>query len=142
MVAVVGGGVLSGLVAWTDMQWADGYRQLAREIGAQYAGQRVWFVGHWGFQHYAIAGGLRPYVPRDHRLEPGDVMVIPLNVARQRVPDDVMERLSVVGWHRIAPTLPLRTMGSGGGFYSTGWGAAPWGWSHEPQDLVVVTRYE
>jgi hypothetical protein len=33
-------------------------------------------------------------------------------------------------------------MGGGGGFYSTGWGALPWGWSREPADVIVVTRYD
>jgi len=54
----------------------------------------------------------------------------------------VIDRVTVLERHEIVPTLPVRTMGGGGGFYSTGWGPLPWGWSREPADIIVVTRYE
>jgi hypothetical protein len=85
---------------------------------------------------------MTPYNPRDDRLEPGDLLIVPLNAARQEVPEPVARRITAVEQHIIAPALPLRTMGGGGGFYSTGWGAMPWGWSSEPADVVVVMRYE
>jgi hypothetical protein len=67
---------------------------------------------------------------------------VPLNVARQSIPDQVMDHLTVLERRSITPTLPIRTMTGGGGFYGTGWGYMPWGWSRAPADVVVVTRYE
>jgi hypothetical protein len=142
VVVIIVGAVVSLLVAWTDAEWARGYRRIAREIATVHAGERIWFVGHWGFQHYAIASGFTPYSPRDDRLSPGYLLLVPLTAARQDIPEAVMDRLTVLERRSIMPTLAIRTMGGGGGFYSTGWGQLPWGWSREPADVVVVTRYE
>lgn len=139
---LVAGAATSLLVARADAEWADGYRRVAREIVQAYPGRRLWFVGHWGFQHYATARGMTAYSPRDDRLEPGDFLVVPLAAARQDVPEPVARRLTMVERRTIIPALPLRTMGGGGGFYSTGWGPMPWGWSREPADVVMVMRYE
>ncbi len=136
------GAIVSLLVAWSDSEWAAGYRRIAAEIAARHPGERAWFVGHWGFQHYATAKGLVPYSPRDDEISPGNLLIVPLNAARQSVPDQVMDRVTVLERHAITPTLPVRTMGGGGGFYSTGWGRLPWGWSREPADVIVVTRYD
>jgi hypothetical protein len=144
--AVVGilvvGTVASLQLARADAEWADGYRRAAGAIAQTHPGQRLWFVGHWGFQHYATAAGMMAYSPRDHRLAPGDFLVVPLGVSRQDVPEAVARRLRLVARRTITPALPLRTMAGGGGFYSTGWGPMPWGWSREPADVVMVLRYE
>jgi hypothetical protein len=139
---LVVGTVVSLQVARADTEWADGYRRVAGEIARVHAGRRVWFVGHWGFQHYATAAGMTPYSPRDDRLAPGDVLIVPLIVARQDVPPAVERRLTAMEQHTITPALPLRTMTGGGGFYSTGWGPMPWGWSRDPADVVMVMRYD
>jgi len=139
---LVAGTVISLLLARAAAEWADGYRRVAAEIAPAHPEGRVWFVGHWGFQHYATAGGMIAYSPRDDRLAPGDFLVVPLAVARQDVPEAVARRLSLVERHTITPALPLRTMGGGGGFYSTGWGAMPWGWSRQPADMVMVMRHD
>jgi hypothetical protein len=136
------GAAASLAVARADAQWADGYRREAGAIAAAYPGRRLWFVGHWGLQHYATASGMTAYSARDHRLAPGDLLVVPLLAARQAIPEDVEARLEVIERRAIEPSLPIRTMGAGGGFYSTGWGPLPWGWSREPADVVVVARYE
>jgi hypothetical protein len=140
------GAIVSVLVAWSDAEWAAGYRRIATEIAAARSSERsretVWFVGHWGFQHYATAAGMVPYSPRDDRIGPGNLLIVPLNAARQSVPEAIIDRVTVLERHAIMPTLPVRTMGGGGGFYSTGWGPLPWGWSREPADVIVVTRYE
>jgi hypothetical protein len=135
-------GIVSLSLAWQDSEWADGYRRIARSIAAAHPNEKIWFVGHWGFQHYATASGLVPYSPRDDEITAGDLLVVPLNAARQSVPESVMEDLNVLERQAISPVLPVRTMTGGGGFYSTGWGPLPWGWSRDAADIVVVTRYE
>jgi len=141
-VTLILGAIVSLSLAWEDAEWAHGYRRIAREIAAANEGKRIWFVGHWGFQHYATASGLVPYSPRDDELDPGDLLVVPLNAARQSVPESVMDHVTVLERISVVPVLQVRTMGGDGGFYSTGWGPLPWGWSREPADVVVVTRYD
>src|SRR5262249_17886575 len=38
----------------------------------------VWYAGHWGFQYYCERAGLRPVVPGESVLQPGDVLVLPI----------------------------------------------------------------
>jgi hypothetical protein len=46
---------------------------------------KVWYVGHWGFQHYAQHVGMIPVVPGVSRLEPGDWIVVPADVDQQSI---------------------------------------------------------
>jgi hypothetical protein len=45
----------------------------------------VWYLGHWGFQFYAEAHGMRPVVPGESRLRRGDWLVAPEGVSTQSV---------------------------------------------------------
>jgi hypothetical protein len=47
--------------------------------------ERVWYLGHWGFQFYAESLGMEPVVPGSSRLEAGDWLVAPDGVSRQPV---------------------------------------------------------
>jgi hypothetical protein len=38
----------------------------------------VWFVGHWGFQHYCEREGMQPLVARQTTARAGDFLVIPV----------------------------------------------------------------
>jgi hypothetical protein len=38
----------------------------------------VWFVGHWGFQYYCEREGMKPLVPGQSVLLPGNVLVLPI----------------------------------------------------------------
>src|SRR5262245_9328989 len=38
----------------------------------------VWFVGHWGFQHYCERAGMQPLVPGETLVRAGDFVVIPV----------------------------------------------------------------
>ena len=42
------------------------------------AGSSVWYAGHWGFQYYCERAGMRPLVPGQSVLEPGDYLVVPI----------------------------------------------------------------
>jgi hypothetical protein len=41
-------------------------------------GATVWFVGHWGFQYYCERWGMKPVVPGQSVLMPGDMLVLPI----------------------------------------------------------------
>lgn len=77
-------GLLTGLVVAAIDAWdALAEREMPRQA-ARIAADRRWagtgyFVGHWGFQHYATEAGLRIVVPGVTRLEPGDWLLLPVN---------------------------------------------------------------
>ena len=45
---------------------------------------RIWFAGHWGWEFYAKQAGMKPIVPGRSQVRPGDIIVIPQQIARQR----------------------------------------------------------
>jgi hypothetical protein len=45
----------------------------------------VWYIGHWGFQFYAERDGMRPVVPGESRLRPGDWLVAPEGISTQSI---------------------------------------------------------
>jgi hypothetical protein len=77
-------------------------------------GERVFYVGHWGFQYYAERAGMRAAVDRQFYkrtiLRAGDFLVVPdRRVAQQRFWIDP-ERSAPVQVLRLEDALPLRTL--------------------------------
>ena len=83
--------------------------------------ERVWYVGHWGFQFYAESLGMEPVVPGSSRLEEGDWLVVPEGLSRQHfwIPasrvrrEALLESRSPWPWSSIpsfyAGPIPLRS---------------------------------
>lgn len=43
------------------------------------AGSTVWYTGHWGLQFYCERAGMKPLVPGESQLAPGDYLVLPVH---------------------------------------------------------------
>lgn len=50
----------------------------AAEVVRPEPGKTVWFNGHWGFQYYCDRAGMKPVVPGQSTLKPGDWLVYPV----------------------------------------------------------------
>lgn len=85
-------GLISVLIAYADYQLANTARLAAEQIRETLGtSSRIWFQGHWGFQYYAQARGLRAFDMKYSEIQPGDFMVIPGgNVNRVLVPSDMI----------------------------------------------------
>jgi hypothetical protein len=91
--------------------------QAAAFIHARDERPTIWYVGHWGFQHYAERNGMKPVVPRsngpqpdDSVLRPGDWIVVPDEGVTQqsfRVDD---EHAELMGKLELNDGIPLRTV--------------------------------
>jgi hypothetical protein len=85
-------------VDWLE---ADAQRRAAQQsllsIRANDLEGTVWFTGHWGFQYYAEALGMKPLVPDYSELRRGDWLVVPSRVDAQAVELDpaVLELVAV-----------------------------------------------
>jgi hypothetical protein len=118
--AITGGGVALGLMfysvdvhdAFAEKRAAE---QAARFIREQDPEARIWYVGHWGFQHYAERAGMQPVVPDGYSvapsvLMPGDWLVKPdERLEQQRIRMDASRAQSVRVLSQ-ADFLPLRTV--------------------------------
>jgi hypothetical protein len=81
---VIGFGIAAGvLVAALDTFDAFAEKVCAGRAAAvtaeRPAGSTVWFAGHWGFQYYCERAGMRPVVPGQSVLAPGDLLVLPVH---------------------------------------------------------------
>jgi hypothetical protein len=78
-VAVTAGASEAGLPA--ALPWAA--------VGLSGGEHTIWYVGHWGFQHYAEGAGMVPVVPDRSMLRPGDWLVVPWGVHQQMIVIDL-----------------------------------------------------
>lgn len=94
----------------------DAAREAFRAIRARDSAGDVWFTGHWGFQWYAEALGMRPLVPDYSEVRAGDWVVLPTRVDQQVVELDpaVFELVQT----RSVPAVP--PLFSSYGFYAGG----------------------
>jgi hypothetical protein len=95
----------------------------------------VWYVGHWGFQHYAERAGMVPVAPDQSELLAGDWFVKPDWCITQQVmypPDDHEAVRYEIGF---SDGLPLRTVMC---YYANG-GGVPL--QHHEGPRVPVTIY-
>jgi hypothetical protein len=78
-VSIAAGGIVAAidvLDAFPEKYCAE---RAAALTGDRPAGSTVWYAGHWGFQFYCEREGMRPVVPGESRLAPGDYLVLPVH---------------------------------------------------------------
>jgi hypothetical protein len=126
--------------AWTQKLAAEHAAGVARSLGT---GQ-VWFVGHWGFQHYGEAAGMKPLIgsydpppdyvplPPPSDLAQGDTIVVPIFWVDQQRLDYDPEKVEPVGSFAMTDVVLLRTVWS---YYS---GFGPLTHRGEPERLEVI----
>lgn len=127
-----------------DAALGDLGRRAAAELIAPRvaAGQRVWFVGHWGFQWYAENAGAQHATLTAPYPVPGDLLVVSLGSARSdAVLDAIASRnpaMRQVGLLQdIRPGGRVMNKKLGVGFYSNVSGYLPWSWGESPVDVFL-----
>lgn len=116
--------VTTALVAVADHDHAESYRDFARRGPERHApaGGTLWFVGHWGWMHYAAEAGMRQLDARTPAPAPGDRVVIPWDVDKGptlSLRPDLLQRLRPVDTVTFPGRVPVRVMNrsAGSGFY-------------------------
>lgn len=95
---------------------------------------RIWYVGHWGFQHYAERAGMKPVIPEQSYLSSGDWLVVPdgdVNFQVILVDSNCTEPAAVFD---VDDALPLRTLPN---FYG---GSRPLKYDSGPHLTVRIYR--
>jgi 4-amino-4-deoxy-L-arabinose transferase-like glycosyltransferase len=137
--------LLSLLVAFADYRLANSARAAAAELKSKFGNSSsttIWFQGHWGFQYYAQANGLRAFDLMDPKTRPGDLMVLPFNNTNLKsIPPDTVERVAIIEM----PVFPwITTMGRavGAGFYMDILGPLPFSFGAVPPEKYYVIRFK
>jgi 4-amino-4-deoxy-L-arabinose transferase-like glycosyltransferase len=130
---------LSLAVAWADWRLANSARTAAADLAASGGGSgKLWFEGHWGFQHYMEARGAQALDWRSSRLAPGDRVAIPIDNANVvALPADAVVHRAI----RDFPVLPfLATLNPHlrAGFYLDEWGSLPFAFGRVPPERYVL----
>jgi 4-amino-4-deoxy-L-arabinose transferase-like glycosyltransferase len=137
--------LLSLLVSLADYQLANSARAAATTIKEKFGNSSaatVWFQGHWGFQYYAQANGLRAFDSTHSQVRPGDLMVLPFNNTNLiPIPKDKAERLTIIE----LPAFPwITTMSKtvGAGFYMDILGPLPFAFGAVPAEKYYILRFK
>lgn len=133
---------LSLFVAWGDMSWNRTVRDTATMFNDGFRGNpsRIYFQGHWGFQHYADPAVMQPLDLEQTVIRAGDVLITPRNNSvGARLPEQyrAQSETVLVGEGRSASTM---LGGFGVGFYSDLFGPLPFRIGPAPPELYFVTQ--
>jgi hypothetical protein len=128
--------------AWADAELADSARAAASEIDARYptSSYRLYFEGHWGFQHYMQALKREPLDFKTFHLAPGDLLVAPHNnVGHYVLPEKTRE---IVETLKFPAATWLSTMNArvGAAFYAGNMGLLPFIVAPIPSERYSVLR--
>jgi 4-amino-4-deoxy-L-arabinose transferase-like glycosyltransferase len=137
------------LVGAADYQWAGVYREWAHCLAAKYrpSSGPLYYLGHWGWQHYAEQAGMTAFDAFRTQLQPGDVLILPVNVDRQLLPRAVARACREVGQEEVAAEswLPRIRDPHAVVFWhgDTQRGRVPWGWplARTPLEQFVILRF-
>ena len=136
---------LGGAVAWADRQYADCYRDLARGARAKWQpySDRIWFVGHWGWQFYARKAGFSQLSRGGPLPETGDIFLQPIRVhiGNALEGSQLGARLELMETRSCSSDLPLRTVNHGGAaFYAVVRNNLPFRFQTLPLEELRVYR--
>jgi hypothetical protein len=140
--ALVPAAAVALLVAWADFCLANSARTAATQIAALFRPEEgtVWFQGHWGFQYYMRAKGVRDVDLGHPSFQPGDILINPFNNTdvfffAEKFLDPLREmEFPACGW------LSTMRASSGAGFYSAIWGPLPYAVAPAPSEKYGVWR--
>jgi 4-amino-4-deoxy-L-arabinose transferase-like glycosyltransferase len=130
------------MAAETDWGEADSQRSAAFSIQHALAGtaSEIDYEGHWGFQYYMDQLGAKPLDRFNPRFVPNEMIVVPIN--NSFVFQLPAARVESWGEYRLQPAsgMTLMSVAAGAGYYSDGWGPAPFIFGPAPLDDYVVFR--
>jgi hypothetical protein len=132
---------LSLVLAHADQAQARAARRAARELVARYAseGRQPWFLGSWGFQHYAEAAGARKAERGLTRFEPGDRLIVSRgDLAATPAPPAELARVLERAQYRVPAIASTMSHREGAGFYSDQAGPMPYVFGAAPPQAFDV----
>lgn len=134
--------LLSLTVAWSDRAAADGARTAAGRIMDRLQSERghVWFMGHWGFQHYMEQRGASAIDWTQSPIRAGDFVVLPINNTNVRIFDQALVGEAMTLEQPASSWSATMSREFGAGFYSGLWGPIPYGFGRVPPDYYQVLR--
>ena len=132
-------GIVLGI---SDLCYANYYRDMARSEDVQ-GGKTTWTVGHWGWQWYAEQVGMRSFGTTTSRIANGDLLIMPMNIDRQRLelPFDVDLHVVDKRW-RGSDARTFVSVKNFASLYNSSVTKPVWNFSRLPIDTIYVYRID
>lgn len=134
--------VVALMAAQADFQFADSARNAAFEIEQQLAlkSNNIAFEGHWGFQYYMEKLGAKPLQQYPMTLVSNEMIVLPVgNSVLFKLPVDRVEGYSQYKC-QASKWMAVMNAALGAGYYSDGWGPAPFIFRSPPFESYYIFR--
>ena len=115
---------------------------LAEDRGPDDTHGKVYFAGHWGFQHYMQLRGATALDKRRTVLSAGDVVILPENnTALIGLPSGAAREAATLRLDAM-PLVSTMRVQTGAGFYSDVWGPLPFAFGAAPSEVYRVMVME
>jgi len=125
-------------LALGDLQYANDYKNYAALMTKLYPDkERVWMLGHWGFQWYMKEEGYPVYETSFTRPNTGDIFIIPRNYSVQKVNEDI--ELSEPVFF-ILPNPDIINVRNFASLYASPYPILPWRLSTQYADTLAIHR--
>jgi hypothetical protein len=134
--------VVGLMAALADYQLAGSARTAAVEIDQRLTpvSRQITFEGHWGFQYYMEKLGAKPLQRAPLDLVSNEMIVIPVgNSILFQLPKDRVEGYSQYRC-QSSKWMAVMSVALGAGYYSDGWGPAPFIFGPVPFESYYVFR--
>ncbi|HEY3762982.1 MAG TPA: glycosyltransferase family 39 protein [Verrucomicrobiae bacterium] len=139
-ISLAAGGVFALLITRADYLYAVGCRQSAQQIVARFSDQKdnLLFQGHWAYQWYMKAGGMKEFDLQNTQLQPGNILAN-ADYNTLVLPPETNAVAKMEFMYATGPQF-LTTMNppSGAGFYSSIFGPLPFAFGHVSPERVAV----
>ena len=140
-----GAALFSLLVSLADYRLANSARAAAAEIQSKFGNSSsttIWFQGHWGFQYYAQANGLRAFDWMHPQTRRNDLMVLPFNNTNLKpIPENTIERVAIIEMP-VSSWVATMSRAVGAGFYMDILGPLPFSFGPVPAEKYYVVRFK
>jgi 4-amino-4-deoxy-L-arabinose transferase-like glycosyltransferase len=127
-----------------DFSLAAASRRAAEDVAglAQAEGRRLWFQGHWGFQHYCQENGGLPFLHGASRTRPGDILVTPLYGSNVRLLGEPWVSTLAVTNEPLMGGLSVMHPLTGAAFYTDVRGPLPFVIGPVPDERFLIQEVE
>lgn len=141
LLAIIAATILALIPAYLDYRLAqahrDAARYIARELQLDPATTR--FQGHWGFQHYMMQAGYKPYDTGEGLTAGEHIVTMHNSPSVVPLPEEIADHVATfaVPNARFGATMSREV---GAGFYSHFWGPLPYIFADTPPEAFTLVR--
>jgi hypothetical protein len=132
--------IISAGISISDWNYANYYKLMAEEMKSKYP-DKVWTIGHWGWQWYARQNDMQIFDSATSDIKNGDYLIFPGDIAKQAFPDSLDIQL-VEKHYKQTSLLNIFSGSNHASLYNSFYYRPAWTFSRQPFDTIYVYRID